>query len=85
MPFKLLSCVTLHLLSGRRRDSIACADDGTIEGEGTLAEEKMGEGEGRRLLGRRRLGDARTGSCVASEEEDTEAHVGVGSPDVGRA
>ena len=45
----------------------------------------MGEGEGRGLLGRRKLGDARADRCVASGEEDVEAHVGVGSPEVGRA
>ena len=44
----------------------------------------MGEREGRRLLGRRKLGDAWAGSCVGSGEENVETHVGVGSLEVGR-
>ena len=53
---------------------MACADDGTVEGYGSLAEEEMVEGEGR-LLGWGESGGARAGCCVATSEGEQDAHV----------
>ena len=46
MPFEFLPCVFLHLFSRWGWDLVACADDGAVEGDGALAEEEVGEGEG---------------------------------------
>lgn len=37
MPFELLSRISFHLFSRWRRDLVACADDSTVEGYGSLA------------------------------------------------
>ena len=74
VPFELLSRIFLHLCPRWRRDLVACAEDSTVEGYGSLAEEEMVEGEGR-LLGWGKSGGARAGCCVAAGEGEEEAHV----------
>ena len=37
VPFELLSRISFHLFSRWRRDLVACADDSTVEGYGSLA------------------------------------------------